>query len=160
MSMSESLLIPNATSLVDPRTGRRVLLTQVEDIAMAAPVFDAPYTLLVASESPGLRVPILRARAWIDAGADPIVSWGPASDAVEMDFDLACYEPDRSDSCLDVLTVSPKGPISEALFYAFYCAGPLYGPADLIVIVVDSDALAAGCLAWIASSPDERLPPD
>jgi hypothetical protein len=92
------------------------------------------------------------ARAWIDAGASYICAWGPDAAEVEESFDYASFLPEYGEPLpFTLMTTShcEKSP-EDALWFAFYNAVP---PDDLndelnsVVVIVDSDSLAATCEA-------------
>jgi hypothetical protein len=148
MSMSRETGLPVVRALRHECNSRRAWIVEVADIAYAAPVIAAPYTLMVASDRSDVMMAPIRARAWIDAGAASIVIWSPATRLLEFDFDVACIDQRTPDADLHVLTATVDDEIEEALFHAFHCAGPVYGDWDLVVILVDSEALANRCEAW------------
>ncbi len=126
------------------------------DFESASPVSVASgkYILVIAGERQTVPLGVKRARAWIDAGASYICAWGPDSAEVEESFDYASFLPDFGEPLpFTLMTTSHRDTTpNEALWFAFYNAVP---PDDLndelnsVVIMVDSDSLAAQCEAWV-----------
>jgi len=146
------------TSLKHPGTGRVAAVVPLVDFVTPVAVAAGRYVLVVASEKQTVPFGTKTARAWIDAGASYICVWGPDSEAVEETFDYAAFLPEYGEPLpFTLMTTShnEKTP-KDALWFAFYNAVP---PDDLddelnaVVIVVDSDSLAAACTAWVTENP-------
>jgi hypothetical protein len=147
------------TSLRHPGTGREAAVVRLEDFVSPVVVAASRYVLVIGSEKQTVPLGTKTARAWIDAGASYICAWGPDSAAVEEAFDYAAFLPEYGEPLpFTLMTTShnEKTP-KEALWFAFYNAVPpddLNDELNAVVIVVDSDSLAAGCKAWVTENQE------
>jgi len=144
------------TPLMHPGTGRLAAVLKVRDFEGTSPVSvtAGKYVLVIVSERQTVSLGTKKARAWVDAGASYVCSWGPDSEAVEETFDYASFLPECGKPLrFTLMTTSHRDETpEEALWFAFYNAKP---PDDLdhglnsVVIIVDSDSLEATCIAWV-----------
>jgi TPR repeat protein len=142
-------------------TGRSAAIVRVPDFWATPPVAvnSGKYVLLVASEKASACSTVEAARAWLEAGASYVCAWGPSSPEVEEAFDYAAFLPEMGDPLPFTLmtTNHQSDALTEALWFAFYSAMP---PDDLgcalesVVVVVDSSALEARCLAWVQENKE------
>ena len=147
------------TSLRHSGTGREAAVVRLEDFVSPIVVAASRYVLVIGSEKQTVPLGTKTARAWIDAGASYICAWGPDSAAVEEAFDYAAFLPEYGEPLpFTLMTTSHREQTpNEALWFAFYNAAP---PDDLddvlnsVVIVVDSDSLAAACKAWVTENKE------
>lgn len=105
-------------------TGRLAAVVRVKDFASPVSVDAGNYVLVIASEKPTIALSIKSARAWVDAGASYICSWGPDSEGVEESFDYAVILPEYGGELAFTLmtTAHRDEPIEETLWFAFNCA--------------------------------------
>jgi 2-methylisocitrate lyase-like PEP mutase family enzyme len=129
------------------------------DFASPIAIAAGRYVLVIASEKQAVPLGIKTARAWIDAGASYICAWGPDSAAVEETFDYSTFLSEYGEPLpFTLMTTShnEKTP-KEALWFAFYDAvlpDDLDDELNAVVIVVDSDSLAAACKAWVTENQE------
>jgi hypothetical protein len=75
-------------------TGRLAVIVRVEDFSSPVAVDAGNYVLVIASEKPTVALSVKTARAWVDAGACYICTWGPDSEQMEESFDYAVILPE------------------------------------------------------------------
>lgn len=137
-------------------TNRLAVVVRTPHLWNSAPISieSGRYVLLIAAEREVPASNLEAARAWIDAGACYICAWGAGSPDVEELFDYAAFLPEVGGSLPFTLmtTCHPDEPLDEALWFAFYNGKTPDEPEDgtsPVVVLVDSDALAARCIAWV-----------
>lgn len=140
-------------------TGREAAVVPMVDFASPIATAAGRYVLVIASEKQTVPLGIKTARAWIDAGASYICAWGPDSAAVEETFDYSTFLSEYGEPLpFTLMTTSHKEKtLKEALWFAFYNAAPsddLNDELNAVVIVVDSDSLAAACNAWVEENQE------
>jgi hypothetical protein len=135
-------------------TGRLTTIIRVEDFASPVSVDAGNYVLVMASEKPMVALSIKTARAWVDAGARYICAWGPDSEEAHESFDYASFLPEYGEEVELMTTAHQNEPIEEALWFAFNCAKSVEPDQELnvVVIVVDSDALESRCRFWLENN--------
>jgi hypothetical protein len=137
-------------------TGRLAAIVRVDNFHTPVSIKAGRYVLMVASEKPAIELDMKTARAWIDAGAPYICAWGPDSEEVEESFDYASFLPEFGGELPFTLltTAHHDEPLEEALWFAFYCAkdADCEPELNLVVIVVDSEALEARCGDWLETN--------
>ena len=144
------------TPLRHPGSGRRaavILAPRFWDCLPVA-VVAGYYVLVVVSERVAQLSQVETARAWVNAGVCYVCAWGPNSPEIEETFDYASFLPELGDPLpFTLMTTSHTDePLEEALWFAFYSSNAPDEPEDgtcPVVVVADSAALEATCIAWI-----------
>ena len=149
---------PNAieTPLRHPGSGRPAAVVHAPRFWDCPPltVVAGYYVLVVVSERIAQLSRVETARAWVNAGVCYVCAWGPNSAEVEETFDYASFLPELGDPVpFTLMTTSHADePLEEALWFAFYNSK---APDELedgtcpVVVVADTAALEATCVAWI-----------
>jgi hypothetical protein len=115
------------------------------------------YILLVASEEMTSDVSVAKARMWLEAGAAFVCTWGPSCQGLEESFDYAAFSPELGEPIpFTVMTSSHQNEnLDEALWFAFYTTfspDDLPSPLSSVLVLVDSESLAARCTTWIKTN--------
>jgi hypothetical protein len=140
-------------------SGRRAQIGRAETLVAAEPIRrDAErYVLLTASEREDAIISVQQARRWLEAGAAYVCSWGPGASATEESFDYASFLPEFGEPLqYTVMTTSHDDEtLEQALWFAFWCAGPPgdhLDPISLVLVLLDSSTLEARCTEWIKTN--------
>jgi hypothetical protein len=148
-----------APLLTHPGTGRSAQIVRAESLEDATPLNRErqKYVLFTASERNGAAMPVPLARRWLEGGAAYVCSWGPSSASVEESFDYASFLPELGEPFpYTVMTTShPDEAVEQALWFAFWNAGPPSDqpdPISSVVILLDSGSLEAKCAEWIKTN--------
>jgi hypothetical protein len=147
------------TPLRHPGTGRAATVVCAARFWEQPPVSVAAgyYVLVVVSLRVAQLSSVETARSWVNAGACYVCAWGPNSPEIEETFDHSAFLPELGEPLPFTLmtTCHTAEPLEEALWFAFYNSKAPNEPEDgvcPVVVVADSEALAATCATWIKES--------